>query len=46
MDEILEFRNARSWQTWLAKNHARSPGVWLRLAKKASGLIFDQFLPS
>ena len=38
MDEILEFRNARSWQTWLAKNHARSPGVWLRLAKKASGL--------
>ena len=38
MDEIVEFRNARSWGTWLAKNHVRSPGVWLRLAKKASGL--------
>jgi len=38
MDEIVEFRAARSWETWLAKNHARSAGVWLRLAKKASGL--------
>ena len=38
MDEIVEFRNPRAWETWLAKNHARSPGVWLRLARKASGL--------
>jgi uncharacterized protein YdeI (YjbR/CyaY-like superfamily) len=35
---ILEFRGKRAWTTWLSKNHARSPGVWLRLAKKDSGL--------
>lgn len=26
-----------SWQTWLGKHHAESPGVWLQLAKKDSG---------
>ena len=35
---ILEFSRKSAWATWLAKNHAGSPGVWLRLAKKGSGL--------
>jgi uncharacterized protein YdeI (YjbR/CyaY-like superfamily) len=26
------------WKKWLDKNHAKSSGVWLRLAKKDSGL--------
>jgi uncharacterized protein YdeI (YjbR/CyaY-like superfamily) len=35
---IRLFRNARAWATWLDKNHSTSSGLWLRLAKKASGL--------
>ena len=40
MDEkpILEFTRKRLWTTWLNKNHDKSSGVWLRLAKKDSGL--------
>ncbi len=33
---LLFFRRRQDWADWLAKNHATSPGVWLRLAKKAS----------
>ena len=36
-DPILEFKTHKSWETWLAKNHAKSSGVWLRIAKKDSG---------
>jgi uncharacterized protein YdeI (YjbR/CyaY-like superfamily) len=25
----LDIRNRRQWRTWLSKNHASSPGVWL-----------------
>jgi len=28
------FASAKAWQTWLAKNHDTSTGVWLMLAKK------------
>jgi uncharacterized protein YdeI (YjbR/CyaY-like superfamily) len=35
---ILEFRNCKGWEDWLSKNHGRSPGLWMRLAKKASGV--------
>src|SRR5690349_3708910 len=34
---ILSFKRAQDWATWLDKHHATSPGVWLQLAKKASG---------
>jgi uncharacterized protein YdeI (YjbR/CyaY-like superfamily) len=34
----LLFRNQKAWAAWLAKNHGKSFGVRLRLAKKASGL--------
>lgn len=32
----LAFRDRRAWSTWLAKHHARSDGVWLRLGKKGA----------
>lgn len=32
------FKGQAAWSAWLDKNHARSSGVWLRLAKKNSGL--------
>ena len=35
---ILEFRDKSAWTKWLEKNHDKSPGVWLRMAKKDSGL--------
>jgi uncharacterized protein YdeI (YjbR/CyaY-like superfamily) len=34
---ILSFKRPKGWATWLDKNHATSRGVWLKLAKKASG---------
>jgi uncharacterized protein YdeI (YjbR/CyaY-like superfamily) len=36
--EIRLFAKPSDWQAWLAGNHGRSPGVWLRLGKKGSGL--------
>ena len=33
----LEFKTGKAWESWLEKNHAKSSGIWLRLAKKASG---------
>ena len=34
----LVFPRQKDWTAWLASNHDKSPGVWLRLAKKASGI--------
>ncbi len=36
---ILNFRQQTAWATWLDKNQSTSSGVWLRLAKKASGKL-------
>lgn len=35
---IVSFADPSAWATWLAANHASSRGVWLKLAKKASGV--------
>ena len=32
------FKNQSAWLAWLDKNHRSSSGIWLRLAKKNSGL--------
>lgn len=34
----LSFARRRDWAVWLDKNHAASSGVWLKLAKKSSGI--------
>ncbi len=34
----LAFKTQKAFETWLAKNHAKAPGVWLQLAKKDSGV--------
>jgi uncharacterized protein YdeI (YjbR/CyaY-like superfamily) len=36
--EIRLFARPADWEAWLADNHRSSQGVWLRLAKKDSGL--------
>jgi len=35
---IASFAQPRAWADWLASKHASSRGVWLKLAKKASGI--------
>jgi uncharacterized protein YdeI (YjbR/CyaY-like superfamily) len=34
---ILEFKAAKTFETWLIKNHDRSNGLWLKIFKKHSG---------
>ena len=36
--EARLFKNQSAWSAWLDKNHGCSSGIWLRLAKKNSGL--------
>src|SRR5258708_6771665 len=33
---IISFASAQKWAGWLAKNHAKSTGVWLRIFRKDS----------
>jgi uncharacterized protein YdeI (YjbR/CyaY-like superfamily) len=35
---ILPFASAQAWEAWLEREHARAPGVWLKIAKKDSGI--------
>jgi uncharacterized protein YdeI (YjbR/CyaY-like superfamily) len=35
---ILPFASPRKWEDWLAKHHETSKGLWLKLAKKDSGI--------
>lgn len=35
---ILPFRSRSAWEQWLAEQHATSRGVWLKIAKKDSGI--------
>jgi uncharacterized protein YdeI (YjbR/CyaY-like superfamily) len=35
---ILAFAAAEDWDEWLAANHATSAGIWVKIAKKASGI--------
>jgi uncharacterized protein YdeI (YjbR/CyaY-like superfamily) len=32
------FASAADWERWLADNHAGSDGVWIKMAKKGSGI--------
>ena len=37
-DPIHDFGSQRAWEKWLDENHRTSSGIWMRLAKKASGI--------
>ncbi len=44
---ILLFPTPSDWSGWLEKNHETSPGIWMKFAKKNSGIIsitYDQAL--
>lgn len=35
----LPFATADEWRLWLDENHSSSDGIWLKFAKKASGIV-------
>ncbi len=35
---VVAFASREDWDAWLAEGHASSNGVWLKIAKKASGI--------
>lgn len=37
-DPVIAFESAAAWEAWLAENHASVSGVWIKMAKKASGI--------
>ncbi|MBV9787276.1 MAG: YdeI/OmpD-associated family protein [Chloroflexi bacterium] len=34
----MQFARQQAWEEWLDQHYAESPGVWLQIAKKASGI--------
>ncbi|HEX6461264.1 MAG TPA: YdeI/OmpD-associated family protein [Thermoleophilaceae bacterium] len=34
----LPFESPEAWHDWLAENHASAPGVWVKIAKKGTGV--------
>ncbi|HYI80847.1 MAG TPA: hypothetical protein VEW67_08310, partial [Thermoleophilaceae bacterium] len=35
---VLPFPSQQAWEKWLEKHHEDSSGLWLKIAKKASGI--------
>ena len=35
---IITFTTIEEWETWLAKNHSKLPGIWIQFFKKNSGI--------
>ncbi len=35
---VLFFKDAQQWSAWLAEHHTEQAGVWLKYAKKGSGI--------
>ena len=36
---VEEFESAKAWERWLRTHHAKEPGLWLKIAKKSSGVV-------
>ncbi len=36
--DVIAFENAVAWESWLAGNYQRQAGIWLKMAKKSSGI--------
>lgn len=35
---IIAFATQRDWEAWLEEHHADAPGIWLKIAKKETGV--------
>ncbi len=45
--QVLTFPDASALEDWLRRNHARSPGIWVRIYRKDSGIptvLFEEVL--
>ena len=40
---ILPFQSSAAWEAWLVENHERTQGIWIKIAKKASGIATITF---
>jgi uncharacterized protein YdeI (YjbR/CyaY-like superfamily) len=36
--DVIAFASAKEWERWLAKNHAKTDGVWIQFSKKGSNV--------
>ena len=37
-DPVIAFESAAAWEAWLADQHGAASGVWIKMAKKSSGI--------
>jgi uncharacterized protein YdeI (YjbR/CyaY-like superfamily) len=35
---VIPFASAAEWEAWLEANHAEAPGIWIKIAKKVTGI--------
>jgi uncharacterized protein YdeI (YjbR/CyaY-like superfamily) len=35
---VLSFESQAAWEAWLAEHHAEAKGIWLKIAKKETGI--------
>jgi uncharacterized protein YdeI (YjbR/CyaY-like superfamily) len=35
---VIPFASQEAWEVWLEEHHAMSDGLWLKIAKKGSGI--------
>jgi uncharacterized protein YdeI (YjbR/CyaY-like superfamily) len=41
---VEEFASTKAWERWLRANHAQAPGLWLKIAKKGTGVVTVDFV--
>lgn len=41
--EIILFESAEAFERWLDEHHSSSPGIWLKLRKKAPGVVAPEY---
>ena len=47
-EEALAFDSPAAWEAWLDEHHESSDGIWIKFAKKASGIpsvTYKEVLP-
>jgi uncharacterized protein YdeI (YjbR/CyaY-like superfamily) len=47
-DEALPFESPAAWEAWLSEHHESSDGIWIKFAKRASGIpsvTYKEVLP-
>jgi len=35
---VIPFETQQDWEAWLKEHHAESSGLWIKIAKKDSGI--------